>query len=85
MESAMESREVILSFVALGIYVFIMKDVGFLISTAAYIYAETLILTPKAKRNYILSLIVAIAFAVGIDFVFVKFLNVLLPTGIFGF
>ncbi len=85
MERVMEGREVILSFVALGIYVVIMKNVGFLISTTAYIYFATLILTPKSKRNYILPLIVAIAFAAGIDFIFVRFLSVLLPMGILGF
>ncbi len=82
-ESISDSREVLLSFVFLAIYVAIMETVGFLISTA--IYTEILILTEKSKRNYIIPLIVAVVFAVGIDFIFVRFLNVLLPAGIFGF
>ena len=84
-ESIADSREVLLSFVFLAIYVAIMEPIGFLISTAVYLYAEILLLTEKSKRNYIIPLIVAIIFAVGIDFIFVRFLNVLLPAGIFGF
>ena len=84
-EKIADNREVILSFVFLAIYTAALKRVGFMISTAVFLYAQTLLLTPKEKRNYIIPAVVAILFAVGIDFIFVKLLSVLLPTGIFGF
>ncbi|MGE4214328.1 MAG: tripartite tricarboxylate transporter TctB family protein [Anaerotignaceae bacterium] len=80
-----DNREVVLSFVYLGIYVVTMKGIGFLITTIAFLFGEILLLTPKKDRNYILTFVVALVFACAIDFVFVRFLNVLLPAGIFGF
>lgn len=80
-----ENREVLLSFVFLAIYTALLEPVGFLISTAVYVYAEIVVLTNPAKRNWVTPAIVAIVAAVAIDFVFVRFLNVLLPHGIFGF
>lgn len=84
-ELCKENREVLLSFVFLAVYTALMEPVGFLISTALYVYAETVILTRPEKKNYVTPAIVAIVAAVAIDLVFVRFLNVLLPTGIFGF
>ena len=84
-QQIIDSREVVLSFVFLGIYVVTIKGIGFLITTIAFLFAEILLLTPKKNRNYILTFVVALVFACAIDFVFVRFLNVLLPTGIYGF
>lgn len=80
-----EKREVILSFAMLTVYIIMMEPVGFLISTALYIDIQTMILTPKEKRNFIKPLLVAILFACVIDSVFVQFLNVMLPAGLIGF
>lgn len=80
-----ENKEVVLSFIALFIYVVTMKYVGFLITTAIYIYIQILILTKKEKRNYVLPAIVAVVFSCSIYFVFVYFFNVLLPAGILNF
>ncbi|MDD2957220.1 MAG: tripartite tricarboxylate transporter TctB family protein [Lachnospiraceae bacterium] len=85
LEICKENKEVLCSFVFLAIYVALMEPAGFLISTALYVYAETVILTRPEKRNYVIPIIVAIVTAVAIDFVFVRLLNVLLPTGIIGF
>ncbi len=84
-ELCKENREVLGSFLILAVYVALMEPVGFLISTAIYVYVETLDPAAPEKRNYIIPIIVAVIVAVAIDFVFVRFLNVLLPTGILGF
>lgn len=84
-QQIVDNREVVLTFVFLGIYVAAMKGIGFLITTIAFLFAEILLLTPKNKRNYILTFVVALVFACAIDLVFVRFLNVLLPAGIYGF
>lgn len=80
-----EHYEVILTFIFLAIYIALMESVGFLIMTILFLFGEILILTPKDKRNYIITAIVAIVFSFGIDFIFVRLLNVMLPLGIFGF
>lgn len=84
-QQIIDNREVVLTFVFLGIYVVAMKGIGFLITTIAFLFGEILLLTPKKDRNYILTFIVALVFACAIDLVFVRFLNVLLPAGIYGF
>ncbi len=90
-----ENREIVLTFVSLAVYIALLEPVGFLIMTAVYLFVQTLILTPKEKRNYmgydsilrnyIVTLITSIVIAVALDYVFVCLLNVLLPLGIFGF
>ena len=80
-----ENREIVLTFVSLAVYIALLEPVGFLIMTAIYLFIQTLILTPKEKRNYIVTLITSIVIAVALDYVFVCLLNVLLPLGIFGF
>lgn len=80
-----ENREIVMTFVSLAIYIALLEPVGFLIMTAVYLFVQTLILTPKEKRNYILTLITSVVIAVALDYIFVCLLNVLLPLGIFGF
>ncbi len=80
-----ENREIVMTFLSLAIYIALLEPIGFLIMTVIYIFVQTLILTPKEKRNYILTLITSIVIAVALDYVFVCLLNVLLPLGIFGF
>lgn len=75
-------REVVISFVLLAVYIAFLESVGFIIMTALYVFAEILVLSEKAKRNYIVSAVVAVAAAVFLYFIFVKSLNVLLPGGI---
>lgn len=84
-EFVREHYEVILTFVFLAIYIALMESIGFLIMTILFLFGEIVILTPREKRNYLISGIVALVFAFGIDFIFVRLLNVLLPLGIFGF
>ena len=79
-----EGREVILTFGCLLVYIALLKPVGFIITSAAYIFAESMILTPKGKRKPWIALIVGIAAAVLVDFAFVQLLHVLLPKGLLG-
>ena len=79
-----DNREVVLTFLALLAYIALLKPVGFIIMSALYIFAESIILTPKGKRRPLVAAIVAVAAAVLVDFAFVKLLHVLLPAGILG-
>lgn len=80
-----ENREIILTFIALSVYVALLEPIGFLIMTTVYLFLQTLILTAKEKRRYVLTLITSIVVAVALDYIFVCLLRVLLPPGIFGF
>lgn len=80
-----DNWEVILTFVCLLIYIWLLQPVGFIIMSALYIFAEAMILTPKGKRKPLLTAIIGIAAAVLVDYIFARFLHVLLPAGILGF
>ena len=82
-----EKREVILSFVALVLYVGFMESVGFVITTCIYVFVQILILTPVEKwaKNLVPALITAIIAGCLLFYIFRVMLNVLLPVGIFGF
>ena len=79
-----ENREVILTFLCLLIYIWLLQPVGFIIMSALYIFAESMILTPKGKRKPLIAAIVGVAAAVVVDYAFVNLLHVLLPAGILG-
>lgn len=79
-----EKREVIASFVALGIYVGLMDLVGFVIMTILYTFVQILILTPKEKwsKNVLPAGIVALVAGFLLYYLFKVQLSVLLPAGI---
>lgn len=83
-EGLWERREVIASFVALGLYVGLMGVLGFVIATVLYVFAQILILTPreKWKKNYIPAGVTALICGALLYYVFKYLLNVLLPSGI---
>ena len=76
-----ENTEVLATFAALIIYVLVMEYIGFIISSLVYIFVQTIILTPRAKRNYVVAGVIAVVFSFGTYYVFVNFLSVLLPAG----
>ena len=76
------------SFVALFLYALLMKKVGFLICTAAYLPIQIQLLADKekrGKRNYIMTAVISVMFTVLSYVVFFKLLNVPLPRGILAF
>lgn len=73
---------VVLTFAVIIGYILVMPELGFCLSTVAFLFLQMLILAPKDKRNYALFAIVAVVFTA---FVFVAFrvgLQQLLPRGI---
>ena len=80
----MEKREVVASFIALGLYVGLMGVVGIAITPILYVFVQILILTPreKWKKNYIPAAITAVIAGVVLFYIFRYMLNVLLPVGI---
>ena len=76
-----KNKEVVLTFIALLIYIAIMNLVGFIIASIFYIFAQTLILMPKDQRNFLKAGIIAVVFSSATYYVFVYWLAVLLPVG----
>lgn len=78
--------KLILSLVLLCLYIAFYQSVGFIITSAAYLILESLLLTPTDKRKkWTLFIIVSsIVFTVLIYIIFSKYLSLFLPSGILG-
>ncbi|MBO6259177.1 MAG: tripartite tricarboxylate transporter TctB family protein [Succinivibrio sp.] len=73
--------EVTATFIALFVYALLLTPFGFIISTAVYIFVQTLILAPAEKRSYLGAAIIGVVAASATYYVFVFWLDVLLPVG----
>lgn len=69
----------------IGGYCLIFSSVGFIVSTAFYLFFQTLVLTPKEKRNWRMIILISLVAPIAIYALFVYAINTPLPKGIFGF
>ena len=83
-EDKPEYLRVVATIVVFTAYVLLMKPVGFIITSAVYLFLQMLILCPKEKRNSILFAVISVVCAVAIYYIFRNGLNVMLPAGILG-
>ncbi|MEG1720068.1 MAG: tripartite tricarboxylate transporter TctB family protein [Pseudoflavonifractor sp.] len=67
-----------------AIYALLMEPLGFLISTALYLFFQMIVLSPKEKRKYPLFAIISVVASVAIYFAFTKLFYLMLPPGILG-
>lgn len=68
-----------------AVYVFLMKPVGFIISTFLYLVAQMVVLTPrekKTRKNVALFVVISLITSFAIYLVFVKVFYLMLPAGI---
>lgn len=70
---------VVATLVLLALYVALLKDVGFLIMTAIYVFCQVLILAPAERRNIPFSLMLAVVSSSVIYFLFTQVLTLMLP------
>lgn len=73
----------IATFVLLFCYLFFLESVGFLITTAVYLFAQFWVLSKK-KPNLLMYALIAVLSSVIIYYIFVKIFILMLPAGIFG-
>jgi len=78
--------EVIGTGALLGGYVLILKNVGFILATAGYLFLQILLLGyGKRKKILIHASIIAIFISLGVYLLFVYLLNIRLPSGVVPF
>ncbi len=80
------SVKLLISFLYLIIYVAAYQPIGFIISSSAFLIAESFLLVPKEqKKKWTLFIILfSIGASVLIYFIFTKYLTLFLPSGILG-
>ena len=71
--------------VLIGGYCIAFNPVGFIISTIIYLFLQILLLTPKAKRNWLVISIISVVTPFAFYALFVYLINTPLPRGLFGF
>jgi putative tricarboxylic transport membrane protein len=72
-----------LTLILLAAYVALLKDVGFLVTTAVYVFFQALILTPRERLNVKFSLGLAVVSSSVIYFLFTHVLSLMLPRAAF--
>ena len=72
---------IVLTFSAMILYIIILPQLGFILSTIIYLFAQITILAPKEKRNYLLFVIVAVVFTIIAFVAFRIGLTQMLPRG----
>lgn len=75
---------VVLSILLMCIYVSLINSIGFILTSAGYIFLQILILSKDAKRNYLMFALVSVVIPIAVYFLFVKVFKVMIPTGILG-
>ena len=79
-------KMVLTSFIIILVYVFVLKSVGFIISTLVYLPVQMFILAPeerRGKKNVIQLLLTDVLFTFVVFFLFRYGFKIVLPAGIF--
>lgn len=66
-------------------YMSLLQPIGFIVSSAAYLFAQILLLSDETNRKPILFAIISVLFPIAIDALFVFVIKMPLPKGIIGF
>ena len=79
-------KRVLTSFIIILVYVFVLKSVGFIISTLVYLPVQMFILAPeerRGKKDVIQLLLTDVLFTFVVFFLFRYGFKIVLPAGIF--
>ncbi|MFC7684894.1 tripartite tricarboxylate transporter TctB family protein [Ureibacillus sp. GCM10028918] len=75
---------VITTLLLIVLYLIVMPSLGFLISTAVYLYIQIYLMAPAEKRSHIKIGIVSVLTSVIVYFIFRNVFYLMLPSGILG-
>ena len=82
-EELFDTKTVICTFILIAAYILLYSSVGFIITTFVFLLLEMNILTPGyVNKNQIVYIVIALAFSVGIYYLFYYGFNIFLPGGI---
>ena len=79
-----DTKALVAIFLILIVYMALMSVLGFMISSALFLFATMMLLTPKQKRKLPIIIILSVVVAVGVYYLFVYGLDMVLPTGMIG-
>ena len=82
-QDAPDYKRVLISFLLILIYVFVMKPIGFIVSTCVYLPLQMLVLAPDEGRKPVFLTIISVLFTLGVFFLFRYGFKIVLPAGIF--
>ena len=77
-------KAVVATFVLMMAYAALLPYIGFIITTAVYLFLQINILSEDRHRRQILFAVISLVSAVVIFYLFVKVFNLMLPAGILG-
>lgn len=85
-DDAPDIKKVIYTLALMIVYAVILKPLGFLISTALFVFLQSLVLESESdtKKNRLVSIIFAVVFSIVIYLIFVRVFSLVLPAGILG-
>lgn len=72
------------TFLALILYAVLFEPLGFIVTTALYLFVQFYLLTGTVKRNYIVFALSAVLTSVVVYYIFVEAFHLMLPPGILG-
>lgn len=75
-------KPVIVSFILMAFYVVIMPVIGFLITTAVFMFIQMMVLSSKLERRWLLFAVVSVVSSVIIYYVFRNVFYIMLPSGL---
>ena len=79
-----DTKALVAIFLILIVYMALMSVLGFMISSALFLFATMMLLTPKQKRKLPIIIILSVVVAVSVCYLFVYGLDMVLPTGMIG-
>ena len=71
--------------ILIGGYCIAFNPVGFIISTVIYLFLQILVLTPKEKRSWPITIIISVVAPIAFYVLFVYAINTPLPKGLLSF
>ena len=67
------------------LYMIAFQPVGFVVSSAVYLFLQMLLFSEKSNRKIILFAVIAVLLPLAVDALFVYVIKMPLPVGVFGF
>ena len=67
------------------LYMLAFQPVGFVVSSAVYLFLQMLLFSEKSNRRMILFAVIAVLLPLAVDALFVYVIKMPLPVGVFGF